>query len=83
MTEEDKMSSFGLLATRAIEVASEAKGATKDFRAALHKHEEYDNQRFSEVIDKMSKGFNGIYNRLWIAAGGIIAILAAIAFKDV
>ncbi len=83
MKKEQDVSSIGLLATRALELASEAKGSVADFRAALHKHEEYDNKRFAEVIDKMSKGFNGIYNRLWIAAGGIIALLAAIAFKDI
>jgi hypothetical protein len=45
---------------------------------ALHEHSKHDDDRFNEVLARMSSGFAGIYNRLWIAAGAVIVAMAAV-----
>ena len=59
--------------TRAIEIATEAnvtannvKGMFETMHTEFKTHEEFDIARFQRVEDKLSDGFRGLYNRLWL-----------------
>ena len=70
------------LDTRSLEVASAAlttvQAMAGEFRASMQAHEEHDDDRFKLIADKVSAGFNGIYNRIWMAVLALIAGMGAV-----
>lgn len=70
------------LDTRAIELAGQALGTVQslaeELRTGLTAHEKHDSERFAEVTKSLQHGFSGVYSRLWIAAGAVIAAMGAV-----
>ena len=68
--------------TRALEVASAAlntvQGIVGDFKDSMSEHEKHDDERFTAIAEKVSDGFRGIYNRMWMAVIALIAGMGAV-----